>query len=135
MKKIYTLLFAIIMTIAMASTVSAANYDINCYDCTTDWYEALWINFDSPKQEAYNGWNIILKGNQGEKVIVCILDMDTKGELIDGRTYTEADIITDWTGVTFYGEQEDLCQETGIAYCQTHDEDGKLHVTIDMTGK
>lgn len=135
MKKIYTLLFAIIMTIAMASTVSAANYDINCYDCTTDWYEALWINFDSPKQEAYNGWNIILKGNQGEKVIVCILDMDNKGELIDGRTYTEADIITDWTGVTFYGEQEDLCQETGIAYCQTHDEDGKLHVTIDMTGK
>lgn len=136
MKKRLLALAVIIMTTVMSAKASE-NYSISCYDCTTDWYEGLWIDYSSPQPyTVYDGWNIILKGNQGENIIVCILDMDRKGEIVDGRTYTEADIITDWSGVTMPGSyREDLSQETGIAYTQTHDEDGNLQVTIDMTGE
>lgn len=135
MKKILSLFLVIIATCMMASNANAANYNISCYDCTQDWYEGLWIDYGSTERPVYDGWNIILKGRQGEKVIVCILDMDKKGELVDGRTYTEADIVTDWSGVTFYGQMEDLNQDTGISYTQTHDADGKLHVILDMKGR
>lgn len=124
----------IILSTMMATNAKAANYNINCYDYSCDWYEGLWVDYSSPNYDSFNGWNIILKGRGGEKVIVCILDMDNLGELVDGRTYTEADIITDWSGVTFYGQMEDLNQETGIAYTQTHDEEGKVHVNIEMLG-
>lgn len=135
MRRIFSLLTTFIMTIMMATTANAANYDIACYQTDIDWYEGLWIDYNAPTPFAYDGWNIILKGNQGENIIVCILDMDKKGELIDGRTYTEADIVTDWSGVTLPGAREDISIETDIAYTQTHDDDGKLHVTIDMTGQ
>lgn len=135
MRKYLLFLTTIIMATMMAVPASADNYDINCYDCTTDWYEGLWIDYDSPGRDVYNGWNIILKGNQGENIIVCILDMDNLGEIVDGRTYTEADIVTDWTGITPYGKREDTSKDAGIAYTQTHDEEGKLHVTFDMTGQ
>lgn len=135
MKRLRTLLIAVFTVMTMAINASATNYDINCYDCTQDWYEGLWIDYGSPNKDVYNGWNIILKGNQGENIIVCILDMDKKGELVDGRAYTEADIITDWTGVALYGHREDLSQETDITYTQTHDEEGKLHVVFDMKGQ
>ena len=136
MKKILTILTALTMTCTAAIAKTDAHFDIHCYDCAIDWYEGLWVDYGSTVTPipVYNGWNIILKGNQGERVIVCILDMDNLGELVDGRTYTENDIITDWSGVTMYGQMEDLNKDTGIAYTQTHDEDGKLHVTVDMTG-
>lgn len=134
MRRILHFFTAVIMSM-IAITAEAADYNISCYDCTIDWYEGMWIDYDSTERPVYNGWNIILKGTQGERIIVCVLDMDDLGEIVDGRTYTEADIITDWSGVTFYGQREDLNKETGIAYTQTHDEEGKLHVTIDMNGQ
>lgn len=137
MKKIITFFAVLMMTFLMTDAVNASNYDIVCYDHTADWYEGLWVDYDSPaaQKPVYNGWNIIMKGNQGENIIVCILDMDKNGELVDGREYTEADIITDWTGVTLYGKREDISEETGIVYCQTHDAQGKLHATFSMTGQ
>lgn len=135
MRHFFSLCFAAILSVVMITKTNAAEYNISCYDCTTDWYEGLWIDYDSPELTVYNGWNIILKGTQGENIVVCVLDMDNAGELIDGRTYTGADIVTDWSGVTLYGRSEDLSTASGITYVQTHDEAGKLHVAINMTGK
>lgn len=134
MKRLFSAIAVFILTAVISTNAYAANYNIGCYDVTTDWYEGLWYDSHAATPTVYDGWNIILKGNQGENIIVCILDMDKAGEIIDGRTYTEADIVTDWSGVTRPGSREDLCQDTGIAYTQTHDEDGKLHIVLDMTG-
>ena len=138
MRRILTLLAAMTMMIGTAAVAKAdTTVNIDCYDCTTDWYEGLWVDYGSEvtPTPVYNGWNIILKGNQGEKVIVAILDMDNLGMLVDDRVYDENDIITDWTGVTLYGQREDISEETGIKFVQTHDEDGRLNITLDMTGE
>lgn len=121
----------------MATNANATEYNISCFDCTNDWYEGLWIDYsvEGPDRPVYDGWNIIMKGRGGENVIVCILDRDKAGKLVDGKTYDEAYIVTDWSGVTRYGYREDLSEETGITYVQTHDEDGKLHVKLNMTGQ
>lgn len=117
---------------AMCCQQVGAATNIVCYDYAMDFYPELWVDYST--STTYSGWNIILKGTQGEKVIVAVLDRENAGSLVDGKDYTEESIITDWSGVTMPGTREDLLADEQTLFRVTHDENGGLHILLEASG-
>lgn len=132
MKKLY---FSLCLVLVALTSWAATPVTIDCFDAGIQYYPAYFYSADA--SEMIPLWHIGLRGRGGEQILVDIVDNEkfglTHDERLDvTRTYTaEADIVTDWSGVTLPGKTEDLFTQEGSTVQVSYSEDGKITLIVD----